>query len=86
MIRLEKARQLDRIKDDNERTRLINEIKASGPVLRLIDQIIQDRITYFETTLDSKIASPYELAAHVHSISELRKLTLLFKETTDDNS
>lgn len=84
MIRLEKARQLDRIKDENEKTRLVNEIKASGPVLKLIDQIIQDRIAYFESTLENKIEQPYALAASVLAISELKKLTLLFKETTND--
>ena len=83
MIRLEKVNQLDRITDENARTRLVNEIKASGPVLKLIDQIITDRINYFECTLETKIASPYELAAHVHTIAELRKLTKLFKDTEE---
>ena len=85
MIRLEKAKQLDRIKDENERTRLVNEIRASGPALRLVDQIIKDKISHFEQSLDGLIGDPYALAASVKTVSELRKLTQLFKETQDDN-
>lgn len=84
MIRLEKAKQLDRIKDDNERTKLINEIKASGPALRLVDQILKEKILHLEATLDKILNEPYLLAANVKVITEFRKLTQLFEETKDD--
>ena len=48
MIRLEKVKQIDRIENDNERKKLVNEIKASGPVLRLIEQIIQEKVNHID--------------------------------------
>lgn len=84
MIRLEKARQLDRIKDENERKKLINEIKASGPALKLVHQILQDKIRHIEGSLITNINEPYLLAANVLVIAELKKLTQLFEETTDE--
>ena len=86
MIRLEKAKQIDRITDKNERTKLINEIKCSGPALKLVDQIIKEKIKHFEDSLHSQIGEPYGLAASVKTISELQKLTRLFEETQDDNN
>lgn len=86
MIRLEKAKQVSRITDANERTKLINEIKCSGPALKIVDQIIKERIDYLEGSLDQLLEQPYNLAASVKTISELRKLTQLFKETHNNDT
>ena len=72
--------------DENERKKLINEIKASGPVLKLVDQIIKDKIEHLEFHLESLIGRPYELACNVKTISELKKLTALFEVTHNDNT
>jgi hypothetical protein len=84
MIRLEKTTQIQRITDENERKRLVNEIKAAGPVLRLVEQLINDRIASLEGQLITSVEAPYTLAALVTTISELKKLTYLFEETTND--
>ena len=86
MIRLEKCKNIERITDENEKKRLINEIKASGPTLRLIKEIIDERITHLESQYISSISDPYLLAASVKAVHELQQLTQWFKETTNDNT
>lgn len=84
MIRLEKSPQIDRIKDENEKKRLVNEIRASGPALRLVEQILDDKIAHLEGQYITVIGDPILLASYVNTVSELKKLTLLFKETSND--
>ncbi len=84
MIRLEKCKQLDRIDNDNEKKRLINEIKASTSVIRLIKQIVDEKIVHFELQYESNLSDPYMLSACVKTVSELKKLTNLFEETHND--
>ena len=86
MIRLEKHKILDRITDENERKKLVNEIKASGPTLRLIEEIIDDKIDHLESQYISHISDPYLLSACVKTVFELKQLTYWFKETTNDNT
>lgn len=86
MIRLEKCKQLDRLENEEEKLRLLNEIKAAGPVLKLIEQILDDKINYFESQYESNLSDPYLLSACVKTVSELKKLTDLFKETHNDQS
>ena len=85
MIRLEKHKNIDTIQDENDRKKLINEIKASGTALNLVDQIIKERLEHLENSLDSSVGDPYQLAGIVKSMGELRKLTTLFKETNNDH-
>jgi hypothetical protein len=84
MIRLEKANQVQRITDDNERKRLVNEIKASGPTIKLIKEILSDKIAHLESQYESAVSDPYQLASLVRTVAELKKLTHLFEETTND--
>ncbi len=84
MIRLEKCKQLDRIDDENEKKRLINEIKASTAVIKLIKQVVDEKIDYFESQYESHLSDPYMLSACVKTVSEFKKLTNLFEETHND--
>ena len=86
MIRLEKHKNIERITDENERKRLINEIKASGPVLSLIKEILEERITYLESQYIGSISDPYLLAASVKTVSELKQLTHYFEATHNDSN
>ena len=85
MIRLEKTKQLDRF-DDNEKRKLIAEIRASKTVIDLIKQILEEKIVHLESQLVNYIEQPYQLAATVKTVSELKMLTKLFKETNNDNT
>ena len=86
MIRLEKCKNIARITDENEKKRLVNEVRASGPVLRLIKEIIDEKISHLESQYISSISDPYLLAASVKTVSELQQLTYWFEETTNDNT
>lgn len=84
MMRLEKHKNLDRITDENEKRKLINEIKASRPTIKLIKEILDDKIAHLESQYISHINDPYLLSASVKTVSELKQLTQLFEETTND--
>ncbi len=86
MIRLEKCKQIDRIDDENEKKRLINEVKASSSVIKLIKQILDEKIDHIESQYESNLSDPYLLSASVKTVSELKKLTNLFEETHNDQS
>lgn len=85
MIRLEKTKQLDRL-SDNEKRKMIAEIKASRTVTDLMKTILEEKISHLESQLVSYIEQPYQLAATVKTVSELKTLTKLFEETNNDNT
>ena len=85
MIRLEKHKNIERIKDENERKKLVNEIKASGPALRLVKEILEERIDLLEARYITHLEDPYTLAASVSSVEELKQMTKWFKETNNDS-
>lgn len=85
MIRLTKTKQLDRL-DDNEKRKMIAEINASKAVTTFIKTVLDEKISHLENQLVSYIEQPYLMAAAVKTVSELKTLTKLFEETTNDNT
>lgn len=86
MIRLEKHKNIERINDENERKRLVNEIKASGSALNLVKEILEERIDYLEARYITHLEAPYTLAAYVSVVDELKQMTKWFKETNNDSN
>ncbi len=80
MIYLEKHKNIDKIEDKNLQNKMINEIRASIPALLFVSEILEDKIKYLESLYESHLSDPYVLSAHVKTVSELKKLTRLFKE------
>jgi hypothetical protein len=85
MIRLEKIKQLDRY-SDQEKRKMVAEIKASKTVTDLIKAVLDEKISHLESQLMSYIEQPYQMAAAVKTVSELKTLTKLFEETNNDNT
>jgi hypothetical protein len=85
MIRLEKVKQLDRY-PDQEKRKMVAEIKASSTTIKLIKTILDEKISHLESQMVNLIEEPYQLAATVKTVSELKTLTKLFEETSNDNT
>jgi hypothetical protein len=70
--------------DEEERKGLLNQIKASRSVLKLVQTILEEKITNLEGSYVQSLTEPSVLSGKVQTVIELKKLTKLFEETTND--
>ena len=80
MLRLEKNKLLDKLSKE-EKASLILEIHASQRLCKLFSAILEDRLSYYDSKLESLLEKPSELAGAVQCRAELKRLTNLFKTT-----
>lgn len=80
MLRLEKHKILDRL-SDQEKGSMKLEIHASQRLCTLFSDILEDRMSYYDSKLETLLEKPSELAGAVQCRAELKRLTDLFKQT-----
>lgn len=83
MLRLQKVKQMNRL-SDNERKLLIAEINAARSVCKLLSDVLTDKIEHYEASYESLLDRPTELAGAIKCVAELKRLTKLFEETTEE--
>jgi hypothetical protein len=83
MIRLQKHSSLDRL-SPNEREYMVKEINASERLCKLLSGILEERVDYYDSRLESLLEKPSELAGAIQCKAELKRLLSLFSPTTNE--
>jgi len=81
MYKICKHKILDRLSDQDKKAAIAS-INASETLCKLLSELLQERIDHYDSSLESLIESPTELAGAIKCRAQLRRLTKLFTKTT----